>query len=182
MKEIADKIKNFRLENRMTLRQLADRAGVTAAYLSQLERGLANPSLMILKKIASALETNIVNLFLESESNEDEVVLKENERVNLNLKQSDAKIQMLVRNIQDKRMQPFCTTVEPGGGSKGFYSHNGEEFGIVLRGVLDIHFNGKSYRVKKNESFYFSSQKSHSWTNPSKGKTVVIWVVSPPSF
>ena len=79
-------------------------------------------------------------------------------------------------------MQPFYTTIEPGGGSKGSYSHIGEEFGIVLQGELEINLNGKSYRVKKNESFYFLSQEPHSWTNSGKRKTIVIWVVSPPTF
>jgi quercetin dioxygenase-like cupin family protein len=109
-------------------------------------------------------------------------VIKEGERININFRKGDAKIQMLVRNIQNKRMQPFYTTIEPGGGSKGSYSHIGEEFGIVLRGELEVNLNGKPYRVKRNESFYFISQEPHSWSNPGKKKAVVIWVVSPPTF
>lgn len=182
MNEIAERLKAFRLANRMTLKQLAQKAGCTDAYLSQLERGRANPSVMILKKIASALKVKVVDFFLENEPVENDVILKEDERVNINFKQGDAKIQMLVRHIRDKRMQPFYTTIEPKGGSKGSYSHIGEEFGIVLKGQLEIRLNGKSYRLRKNESFYFSSQEPHSWSNPGKTKTIVIWVVSPPTF
>lgn len=173
MKEIAEKIKKLRLANRMTLKQLANKAGCTDAYLSQLERGHANPSIMILKKIATALQIKIVDFFFDSEIDENDVVLKEKERANINFKQSDANIQMLVRNILNKRMQPFYTTIEPGGGSKGSYSHIGEEFGIVLQGKLEINLNGKTYFVKKNESFYFSSQEPHSWTNPCKNVSYV---------
>jgi transcriptional regulator with XRE-family HTH domain len=182
MTEIGEKVKALLLANRMTLKQLADKAGCTDAYLSQLERGRANPSIMILKKIASALQVKVVDFFVEPETKENEVVCKEGERVNIRFRQGDAKIQMLVRSIQDKRMQPFYTTIEPRGGSKGPYSHIGEEFGIVLEGELEVNLKGKPYRVKKNESFYFSSQEPHSWTNPGKKKTVVIWVVSPPTF
>lgn len=182
MKEIAEKLKALRLANRMTLKQLAQQAGCTDAYLSQLERGRANPSIMILKKIASALKVKVVDFFLENETGENDVVLKEKERININFRRGDAKIQMLVRNIHDKRMQPFYTTIEPKGGSKGPYSHIGEEFGIVLKGQLEINLKGKSYRLKKNESFYFSSQEPHSWSNPGKTQTVLIWVVSPPTF
>jgi len=182
MKEIAEKLKAFRSANRMTLKQLANKAGCTDAYLSQLERGRANPSIMILKKIAAALGVKVVDFFLEAETKANDVVCKETERVNIRFKRGEAKIQMLVRNIQNKRMQPFYTTIEPGGGSKGSYSHIGEEFGIVLQGELEVNLNGKAYRLKKNESFYFSSQEPHSWSNPSKKKTVVIWVVSPPTF
>ena len=182
MIEIGEKVKALRLANRMTLKELGNKAGCTDAYLSQLERGKANPSVMILKKIASALQTKVVDFFLESGADKNDVVLKEDERVDINFRHGDAKIQLLVRSIQNKRMQPFFTTIEPGGGSKGSYSHIGEEFGIVLQGELEINVNGKLYRVKKNQSFYFPSQESHSWSNPIKRKTVVIWVVSPPTF
>jgi len=182
VKEIAEKLKALRLANHMTLKELAQKAGCTDAYLSQLENGRANPSIMILKKVASALQVKVVDFFLEDETNGYDVVLHEGDRVNINFRKGDAKIQMLVRDIQNKRMQPFYTTIEPGGGSEGSYSHIGEEFGIVLRGVLEIQLQGRSHRVKKNESFYFSSREPHSWSNPGKTKTEVIWVVSPPTF
>jgi quercetin dioxygenase-like cupin family protein len=79
-------------------------------------------------------------------------------------------------------MWPFYTIINPGGGSRGAYSHVGEEFGIVLRGQLEINLNGKNHQVKKNQSFYFSSQDSHRWSNPGKNKAVILWVVSPPTF
>lgn len=179
---VGQKVRTLRLASGLTLKKLAIKAGCTDAYLSQLERGLANPSLMILKNIATALQIQVVDLFAEPEKEEDPVVIKENERVNIEFKRGDARLQLLVRNTTNKRMQPFCTTVEPGGGSKGFYSHIGDEFGIVIEGELELNIEGKIHRVKKNESFYFSSHRSHNFTNPSKGRTVVIWVVSPPSF
>jgi transcriptional regulator with XRE-family HTH domain len=182
VKEIAEKLKALRLANRLTLKELAKKAGCTDAYLSQLERGRANPSIMILKKIASALEVKVVDFFIDPETDGDDVVLKEEERVNINFRTGDAKMQLLVRDIKNKRMQPFYTTIEPGGGSEGSYSHVGEECGIVLRGLLEIQIKGKVHRLRKNESFYFSSREPHSWSNPGKGKTVVVWVVSPPTF
>lgn len=182
MKEIGEKLKALRLKNHMTLKELAKIAGCTGAYLSQLERGRANPSIMILKKVATALQIKVVDFFLEDENKAHDMVLREKERVNIDFREGDAKIQMLVRDVQNKRMQPFFTTIEPGGGSGGSYSHVGEEFGIVLQGALEIQIQGRNHRVKKNESFYFSSIEPHSWSNPGKRKTVVIWVVSPPTF
>ncbi len=182
MNEIATRLKAFRRANRMTLKQLAQKAGCTDAYLSQLERGRANPTITILKKIAAALQVKVVDFFLEKGPEEEGIVVKEHERVTIDFKRGDAKIQMLVRDIREKRMQPFYTTIDPHGGSKGSYSHVGEECGIVLKGQLEITVGGKSYRLRKNDSFYFSSQEPHSWSNPGKTKTVVVWVVSPPTF
>jgi transcriptional regulator with XRE-family HTH domain len=182
MKDIGEKLKGIRLATPMTLKQLASRAGCTDAYLSQLERGLINPSIMTLKKIASALQVNIVDFFTQSTPEENDVILTEKERVNILFKEGKSKIQMLVRSTQNKRMQPFFSIISPGGGSKGSISHIGEEFGIVLKGELEFKIDGKPYLVKENQSFYFLSQRLHSWRNPGKKKAVVIWVVSPPTF
>ena len=76
MKEIAEKLKALRSANRLTLKQLASKAGCTDAFLSQLERGRANPSIMILKKIASPLPVKVVDFFLEPETQENDVVCK----------------------------------------------------------------------------------------------------------
>jgi transcriptional regulator with XRE-family HTH domain len=182
MEDIGQKIKALRLAKQMTLKTLAGKAGCTSAYISQLERGLANPSVMILKKIAAALQIKVVDFFLEPEANGGDIVTRCNERVTIDMKEGDLKMEMLVRSISNRRMQPFYTTIEPGGGSKGAYSHVGEECGLVLEGELKINFIEKSYLVRRGESFYYSSQEPHHWFNPGKKKTVVIWVVSPPTF
>jgi len=112
MSEIAEKLNAFRLTNGMTLTQPASKAGCTDAYLSQLERGRANSSIMILKKVASALQMKVVDFFPEPETKENDVVCKERKRVNICFKQGDAKIQVLVRGIQNKRMWPFYVIIQ----------------------------------------------------------------------
>jgi transcriptional regulator with XRE-family HTH domain len=182
MPDIGDKIKKLRRAKQMTLKLLASKAGCTDAYISQIERGRANPSLMILKKISSALDVNVVDFFVCSETTNNDVVINEAERISMNFKRGFVKSELLVKHVQDRRMQPFYTSINPGGGSRGSYSHFGEEFGFVLEGELQLDLGNRQYRIKKNGSFYFSSQEPHSFSNPGKKKTVVLWVVSPPSF
>jgi hypothetical protein len=61
------------------------------------------------------------------------VVCKEGERVNIRFKQGDAKIQMLVRGIQNKRMQPFHTTIEPGVDRKGQTPTSEKNLGLSFK-------------------------------------------------
>jgi uncharacterized cupin superfamily protein len=84
------------------------------------------------------------------------VVLKPEEWVMPTLHRWNAKIQSLVKNSRDKRIHLFFTTIQPGGGSHGLYSHVGEEFGLVLKGVLEIDINRTVYTVRENESFYYN--------------------------
>jgi quercetin dioxygenase-like cupin family protein len=79
-------------------------------------------------------------------------------------------------------MQPFYTVIRPGGGSHGVYTHEGEEFGIVLQGEMELLLDDKVYIVGENESFYFSSQIPHNWNNKSDRDAVLIWVITPPTF
>jgi transcriptional regulator with XRE-family HTH domain len=179
--DIGSRIKSLRQSNHLTLRQLAEKVGCTDAYLSQIENGRVSPSIASLKRIAEALQSKITDFFVES-GDDDPVVLRTDQRVTLSLDRWNARIQSLVINPKNKRMHPFFTTIEPGGGSHGLYSHVGEEFGIVLKGELEIDLDGTIHVVKQNESFYYNSSQPHSWTNPGKEETVVVWVISPPTF
>ena len=179
--KIGLRIKAHRQSNHLTLKQLAEKVGCTDAYLSQIENGRVSPSIASLKKIANALHSKITDFFVESED-DDPVVLPPDKRIRLSLERWNAEIQSLVVNPKNKRMHPFYTTIQPGGGSHGLYSHVGEEFGLVLKGELEIDLDGTVHRVRESESFYYNSSQPHSWTNPGDGETVVVWVISPPTF
>lgn len=179
--EIGPRIRAQRKAAHLTLKQLAEKVGCSDAYLSQVENGRVSPSISSLKKIADALQSKITDFFVEAE-NDEPVVLSPTQRVTLSLERWNARIQSLVRNPKNKRMQPFLTTIQPGGGSHGLYSHVGEECGLVLKGELEIDLNGSIYVVRENESFYYNSIEPHSWMNRTDGETVVVWVISPPTF
>jgi transcriptional regulator with XRE-family HTH domain len=179
--QIGTRIRAQRLGNKLTLKRLAELVGCSDAYLSQVENGKVSPSISSLKKISEALQAKITDFFVETE-NDDPVVLPQDQRVTITLEGWNARIESLIINSRNKRMHPFFTTIQPGGGSHGLYSHVGEEFGIVLKGELQIHIEGDIHLVHQNESFYYNSNLPHSWTNPGKSETIVVWVISPPTF
>ncbi|MDH5696335.1 MAG: helix-turn-helix domain-containing protein [Dehalococcoidia bacterium] len=179
--ELGQKIRQVRKEKGLTLEKVATSVGCSPSFVSQVERGKVSPSITTLKHIANVLGVNIVDFFLPSED-ADPVVTRAGDRIEISMKRWKAKINLLVRSTQGKRMQPFYTVIQPGGGAVGLYRHEGEEFGIVLKGELEINLSGTICRVKENESFYYSSQIPHSWINPTTKETIVVWVVSPPSW
>ena len=182
MEVIGRKLRELRKANRLTLKQVAQKAGCTESYISQLENGNANPSISTLKKIAAVFNVQIVDFFIE-EAQEDPVVVRKDERIDIEFKDGGkTHIQSMVRNTKNKRMVAFYTTIDPGGGSSGVYSHIGEEFGLILSGEMELTIEGKTYLLKEGDSFYFSSVRPHGFANRSKKKTVVAWIVSPPTF
>lgn len=60
---IANNIRRFRLEMRLSQEQLALRSEVDRTYISGLERGLRNPSVDLLDKLAAVLSVDTVRLF-----------------------------------------------------------------------------------------------------------------------
>ena len=182
MEVIGKKLRELRKKNRLTLRQVAEKAGCTESYISQLENGNANPSISILKRIAAVFNVQIVDFFIDQAKN-DPVVLRKDERVDIEFKDGGkTKIQTMVKNPQNKRMVAFYTTIEPGGGSSGLYTHFGEEFGLILSGEMDLTIEEETYHLKEGDSFYFSSSRPHGFSNNGKTKTVIAWIVSPPTF
>jgi len=181
MTEISEKLRPMRKSRKMTLKDVADRAGCTSAYISQLEKGRANPSIATLKRIASVFDVKIVDFFLDNEE-DDEVVVRKDQRKTMGFNLGYAIIESLMKTTENKRMQALCNRIRPGGGSNGEYTHEGEEFGIVLVGELELTVGEKVYYVKEGDSFYFPSTKPHGFSNRAEEDAVVIWVTSPPSF
>jgi len=179
--DIGGKIKELRERKAFTMRQLAGLVDCTPSLISQLERGKTDPSISTLKKIADALNANIVDFF-SFPPNEDEVITRADQRLAMQLPRWDARIQSLTRAIGKKKMQAFYTVIKPGGGSSGAYCHDGEEFGIVLKGEMELKLEDRTYAVRKNDSFYFSSQVPHDWNNRRDEDVIVVWVITPPTF
>jgi transcriptional regulator with XRE-family HTH domain len=179
--DIGKKIRELREAKNLKMKDLSAMVECTPSLISQLERGKTDPSISMLKKIARALNVNIVDFFMNSTHDED-VVTRTSDRIDIQLKKWDARIQSLVKKTTNKKMQPFFTVVKSGGGSHGIYSHDGEEFGFVLKGELELMVNDKIHTVRENESFYFSSTIPHNWGNRGKEDAVVIWVITPPTF
>lgn len=63
---IGQRIKNYRLQKKLSLSELADRAGVAKSYLSSIERNLqSNPSVQFLEKISTVLGVTVNELLYE---------------------------------------------------------------------------------------------------------------------
>ncbi len=175
------KIKEMRTEQNLTLQQVADMAGCSAAYVSQIENDKASPSIATLKRIAKVLNARIVDFFVD-EIREEEVVLTAEQWPKVSLEGWRADIKQMVQTVSHKHMQPFHTVIQPGGGSRESYSHAGEEFGLVLEGEMTLKVGPDTFLVKAPSSFYYSSLLPHSWINEGDKPCRVVWVVSPPSW
>jgi transcriptional regulator with XRE-family HTH domain len=66
VESLGDYLREQRLSSRLSVRQLAEQAGVSNPYLSQIERGLRRPSAEVLQQLAKALRISAEQLYLRA--------------------------------------------------------------------------------------------------------------------
>ena len=176
--ELGGKIKQMRNQKGLTQEELADRCELTKGYISQLENDLNSPSIATLTDILSALGSNLSEFFREEAK--EKVVFGKEEYFE---KDADGVLwKWLIPNAQKKDIEPILVTIQPGAETETDLPHMGEEFGYVLSGAVTLELGGKSYRVRKGDSFSFKPSQQHHLKNTGKTPATVIWVCTPPNF
>jgi transcriptional regulator with XRE-family HTH domain len=179
--QIGSTVKKSRIEKGLTLQQLADKTGLTAAYLSKLENEKVSPSINTLKVLADELGVYITDFF-ENDLINDPCVNPPETWTRKIVKGWKADVKQMIKLVGNKKMQPFFTVIPPNGGAHEHYSHPGEEFVYVLEGVLTITLNGVETEMPAGTSAYFSALSPHSWINRKKTPVKMIWICTPPSW
>jgi transcriptional regulator with XRE-family HTH domain len=179
--KIGERLKRFRMINSLTQEELASRADLTKGYISQLENDATSPSIATLKDIVDVFGITMQEFFAEQSEGEN-VVFGSDARVQSTADGDGIKVELLVPGAQNRDMDPALVTIRPGEEMEEQGYHEGEEFGYVLLGRVQLTLDDRSYTLKKGECFYFSSDKRHSVKNPGKSEARILWVVTPPTF
>ena len=79
-------------------------------------------------------------------------------------------------------MEPILVELNKGAITEKDLPHEGEEFGYVLEGKIELYIGSNKYIINKGETFYFISNKTHYIKNIENGISKLIWVSSPPNF
>ena len=179
--ELGPHLRTLRTARGLTLRELAQRAGVTESFLSQAERGVATPSIASVRRIARGLGLSIADLFAEVEPAG--LVVRAGERRRITYPGLGAVDEFLTRG-KGGRLQVIMSTVEPGGGTgEEPYTHESdEEVLIVLEGALDLWVGDEQFHLEAGDAITYSSRVPHRNTNPGPGPAVLLFCITPPSF
>lgn len=164
----------------MTLKQVGDRLHVTASLLSQLERGVTNPSISLLKEMSDYLGISIASLMESGETgNRNYPLLRDGERKTLTI-EGNTRFQLLSQ-LYDLNCEFILNEWAPTASSgRKKYAHEGFECGFVLKGKLVIELGDQIYELKSGDSITFPSATPHLVRNPTKKMTVAVWVNSIP--
>ena len=179
--QLGTRIRSLRQARRLTLRDVADRAGVTESFLSQVERDVTSPSIATVHRIATALGLSIAQLFTEDV--ETGRVVRRDARRRIVYPGLGAVDEFLTSNLAG-RLQVILSTIDPGGGTGPEpYTHDSdEEVVVVLDGVLDIWVGDEHYVLRQGDAITFPSRLPHWNANHGDAPARALFCLTPPSF
>ena len=179
--DLGPRLRSLRTARGLTLRELAQRAGVTESFLSQAERGVATPSIASVQRIARGLGLSIADLFAEVESAG--LVVRAGDRRRITYPGLGAVDEFLTRG-KGGRLQVIMSTVEPGGGTgdESYTHESDEEVVIVLDGELDLWVGDEHFHLEAGDAITHSSRVPHRNTNRGTTPARILFCITPPSF
>ncbi len=180
--QLGAEIRKLRKARSMSLAELSLAIGRSISFISQLERGRAQPSIGDLKGVAQVLEVPLGWFFVSDTvpPRERGKVVRASNRRRLGTVTNGWLEELLSPDIGGA-FETFLCTFEPGVELKSFNQRETEEEGYVVRGVLDLWIGKKRFRLSTGDSFRIVGEPFR-WSNPTKEDTVVVWVISPPTY
>lgn len=192
-KLIGDRLYGLRKDHRYSIRGLASKAGVSASLISDIEKGKVEPSISTLKRLANAMGTSITFFFSEPMQASGRVV-RASERVliaDVDAANPEGRAAIETTGVRFELASPPQTeTIEAIygryeiGASLGEepVTHEGEEWGMVLRGRLKVTVGVEVYFLEVGDAIWFPSTIPHHMENVADSVTEYIWIDSPKSF
>ncbi|WP_126429080.1 helix-turn-helix domain-containing protein [Brevibacillus marinus] len=176
-------LRDLRRKKGLTLKELAEKTGLSISFLSQVENSKCSITLQSLSKISDALEVSRSYFFPDSSYTE-----KKSTKGEINLNQSNFIYQSLSKGLSNPLFEPMLVVLFPNN-KKGtqsirephsLSSHNGQEFVYVLEGTLTLVHEGEEYNLEPGDSFHINSSTPHTWFNRTNDIVKLIYVYSSP--
>jgi transcriptional regulator with XRE-family HTH domain len=176
--KIGHKIKELRTRQRLTLKELAKKTGLTISFLSQLERDIVSPSISSVEKIASTLNTKI-SYFFEERERKGLIFIKKDAGKKFFSEKKKVSWEILVPDFFSIKMKPKLFTLKPGAEfTKELICPEGERFGMVLKGKIEFLCGEEKFVFEEGDSIYCAySQKIQRAKNIGKTKANFLWIV-----
>lgn len=175
--QMGGKIRALRHRLRRTLHQTAIAAGISKPFLSQVERGLATPSVTSLVGIASALGVN-VQYFVDTPSEERSVCRREDLGF-FGFADSTAQFARMTNSSGERQLEAIQVRVPVGHKQSEVRTHAGEEFLYVISGELLLTLEGETFVLRAGDSAHYPSTVPHKWANTGSTEVVLVWVGTP---
>jgi len=169
------RIRALRLERKLGIAEVAQRAGISVGALSQIERGISSLRVRVLWPLAAALDVEPHSLLADNQENAGDLyVVRASGRKEIPVRSEGIRKELL--SPPGSVLTGLLVYVEPDGGTGDSYSHAGYEFGLVRKGQVELTIDSVVYLLKAGDSFAFKSTLKHSFRNRGKERCEIVWI------
>lgn len=178
-RSIGGLLKAKRVEKGLTLQELADMSELSAAFLSQAERGKATPSVISLLNISKALDTDIQ--YFIAPPTPAKLVSRASDPQFLDL---DSPIRYRVMNaeIPNQKLSSLLMDVPPGVELPMAHREEGEDVFYILSGEIEQEIDGNNFVLTAGDCVHINTQLNHGMVNSSSKPAQILWVGTPVLF
>ncbi len=170
--ELGSSLRERRKELGKTLQTVADAAGLTAGFISQVERGITAPSLSSLVSISEVLQTPLSS-FLQQPKQVNAATHKSS-RAAYSITGDGVSYERLSTTFPDSQLHSVIVHEPPGFRGEPI-SHRGEEMFYIIEGEITVEIEGRVEILKKGDSMHFDSSRIHSTWNHGTGTASLLW-------
>jgi transcriptional regulator with XRE-family HTH domain len=177
---VGARVKSLREAMDLSLRDLAERSGVSAPMLSQVERGDTSPTLSVAQKIAAGLDLTLSQL-LRLDEDRHVVVVRERDR--RTRRRRGHVVEELTPPLPGQRADVSVHTLAPGAATGApddppVHEPGSRETTIVLEGAVELFIDGQRHELTDGDSVTFDADLPHHFENNQSSEARLIAVVA----
>jgi quercetin dioxygenase-like cupin family protein/DNA-binding Xre family transcriptional regulator len=183
LQEVGWRIRDLRRKRGLGLRGLSEQCGLSVGFLSQIERGLSSFSIPSLRAICGALDVSLAEMLVMSNGPgkafladpRPAAITRGDNRSFVSLSDVSTKYRFLSAPFPGRRFEVFIGEMAAGS-EHDLHQHEGEEFGYVLGGELDLTIGEEHHHLGSGDSYHLLATTPHACAACEKEGATVLWV------
>jgi transcriptional regulator with XRE-family HTH domain len=177
---VGARVKSLREGMDLSLRDLAERSGVSAPMLSQVERGDTSPTLAVAQKIASGLDLTLSQLLRLDEDSHVVIVRAGKGRTR---RRRGHRLEELTPPLPGQRADVSVHTLAPGAATGApddppVHEPGSRETTVVIDGTAELFIDGRRHELREGDSVTFDADLPHHFENNGETDARLIAVVA----
>jgi transcriptional regulator with XRE-family HTH domain len=178
---IGPRVRALREAMDLSLRDLAERSGVSAPMLSQVERGETSPTLVVAGRIAAGLDLRLSQLLRLDEEGSVSIVRADERRLGGGA--PGHRFEILSPPLPGQRAELSRHVLDAGASTGGegdppMHEPGSREIALVEQGSVILHIDDTAYALDDGDAVTFDADLAHRFENPGPGEAVLLAVVS----
>lgn len=175
-------LRALRKSRDLTLADMSNALGRSVGWLSQVERGISEPSITDLRHIAARLDVSVSMLFRHAAAPAHEAghVVRRGARRPIGSNIAGLVEELLSPDLTDD-FEMVHSTFQPHSRIKDTVTRPTQELGYLVSGQLEIEIEGTTHLLNPGDSFRIRGE-AFRWANPFDTPAVAIWVIAPPVY